>query len=178
MQIRKAVSLWAKAVGLALALAAATPAADGPEAAPAITRVRLPGRFAANTVSGVVARARQRLEQPACQRIYTDFMDTNGRPLRDVLAEAETSGEAQLGTLIFYDGSEQPRCASRQTLAFTFVRSTVVWVCAAQFTSTALKDPRLVEAVVIHESLHALGLGENPPSSSEITGRVMSRCMG
>ena len=30
--------------------------------------------------------------------------------------------------------------------------------------------------VVIHEELHSLGLGENPPSSQEITRRVESRC--
>jgi hypothetical protein len=30
--------------------------------------------------------------------------------------------------------------------------------------------------IVIHESLHALGLGENPPSSRDITNRVERRC--
>ena len=34
------------------------------------------------------------------------------------------------------------------------------------------------EAALIHESLHSLGLGENPPTSSEITSRVISRCRG
>ena len=32
------------------------------------------------------------------------------------------------------------------------------------------------EAVIIHETLHSLGLGENPPTSDEITWRVFSRC--
>jgi hypothetical protein len=32
------------------------------------------------------------------------------------------------------------------------------------------------EAYVIHEMLHSLGLGENPPSSLAITAKVMSRC--
>jgi hypothetical protein len=32
--------------------------------------------------------------------------------------------------------------------------------------------------IVIHELLHALGLGENPPLSVEITGQVMRRCGG
>jgi hypothetical protein len=30
--------------------------------------------------------------------------------------------------------------------------------------------------MVIHEILHTLGLGENPPTSIEITQRVESRC--
>jgi len=29
---------------------------------------------------------------------------------------------------------------------------------------------------IIHEMLHTLGLGENPPSSREITQRVNERC--
>lgn len=32
------------------------------------------------------------------------------------------------------------------------------------------------EAIVIHEMLHSLGLGENPPTSDYITSRVMERC--
>jgi hypothetical protein len=30
--------------------------------------------------------------------------------------------------------------------------------------------------MVIHEILHTLGLGENPPTSVEITQRVEARC--
>jgi len=29
---------------------------------------------------------------------------------------------------------------------------------------------------MIHEALHTLGLGENPPTSAEITERVLARC--
>ncbi|MGH9253012.1 MAG: hypothetical protein ACRD3C_00415 [Vicinamibacterales bacterium] len=38
--------------------------------------------------------------------------------------------------------------------------------------------PRLSGArgLVIHEFLHALGLGENPPTSDEITERVTAKC--
>ena len=32
------------------------------------------------------------------------------------------------------------------------------------------------EAMVINEMLHTLGLGENPPSTFEITDRVRDRC--
>jgi hypothetical protein len=34
------------------------------------------------------------------------------------------------------------------------------------------------ELLVIHELLHTLGLGENPPSSVDITRVVTSRCGG
>ena len=39
-----------------------------------------------------------------------------------------------------------------------------------------MKNPTLAEAMVIHEMLHTLGLGENPPTTFEITDRVLSRC--
>jgi hypothetical protein len=39
-----------------------------------------------------------------------------------------------------------------------------------------LRDPGLSASLIIHESLHTLGLGENPPSSSEITQHVERRC--
>jgi hypothetical protein len=36
--------------------------------------------------------------------------------------------------------------------------------------------PGIRENTLIHEMLHSLGLGENPPSSGEINGQVMRRC--
>jgi hypothetical protein len=38
------------------------------------------------------------------------------------------------------------------------------------------RNSRHAEALVIHEMLHSLGLGENPPPSDEITARVRARC--
>jgi len=37
-------------------------------------------------------------------------------------------------------------------------------------------EPGVAESLVIHEVLHTLGLGENPPASVEITRRVEARC--
>jgi hypothetical protein len=88
------------------------------------------------------------------------------------------SGAEHLGTLLFYDGSEQPRCRAARTLAFTFPGSQIVFVCTRTFVEAARRDPVVADAALIHESLHSLGLGENPPTSSEITSRVISRCRG
>jgi hypothetical protein len=49
-------------------------------------------------------------------------------------------------------------------------------VCTAWFREAFVTNPSKVEAVTIHEALHTLGLGENPPSSREITARVVERC--
>jgi hypothetical protein len=57
--------------------------------------------------------------------------------------------------------------------------SIVVYVCKA-FAEVALRQPAVAEAMLIHEVLHTLGLGEAPmpgqPTSLEITQRVQSRC--
>ena len=38
---------------------------------------------------------------------------------------------------------------------------------------SCLRNPTTTEIIVIHEFLHALGLGENPPTSQAITHRQM-----
>jgi hypothetical protein len=152
-------------------------AADGP-AAPGIVHVRLGGRYDAGTVQRSLDRARGRLERPQCQRVFAEFQDATGRPLQDALDRTGRSGAEHLGTLLFYDGGGQSRCSSGRTLAFTWVGSPIVFVCTQQFVAAARRDPILADAALIHESLHSLGLGENPPTSSEITSRVISRCRG
>jgi hypothetical protein len=54
--------------------------------------------------------------------------------------------------------------------------SRVVAFCGAAFAETERRNARLAEALVIHETFHSLGLGENPPSSHEITTRVLGSC--
>lgn len=50
-----------------------------------------------------------------------------------------------------------------------------VFVCPS-FRREAERDPWAAESWIIHELLDTLGLGENPPSSREITQRVTERC--
>jgi hypothetical protein len=50
-----------------------------------------------------------------------------------------------------------------------------VLVCPS-FPKTVDRERVTAEVYVIHEMLHTLGLGENPPSSREITRRVNGRC--
>jgi hypothetical protein len=61
-------------------------------------------------------------------------------------------------------------------LAFTEVGSQVVRICGRHFKERFLGSRRATEIIMIHEFLHTLGLGENPPTSEEITDRVRSRC--
>ena len=54
--------------------------------------------------------------------------------------------------------------------------SRVVYICGPQFALVDRDNPSQTEAFLIHEELHSLGLGENPPSPKEITARVLAMC--
>jgi hypothetical protein len=62
-----------------------------------------------------------------------------------------------------------------RTLAVTAPGSRAVWVCP-QFALEQRRDPGLAEVTLLHEALHSLGLGEDPPSAAEITSRIVTRC--
>ena len=79
---------------------------------------------------------------------------------------------------MFYDGSAQARCAGGGILGGTQPGSRVVFVCPVQFVAAYRRDKLLSETFVIHEMLHSLGLGENPPAPVEINQVVMKRCGG
>ena len=120
---------------------------------------------------------KRRLSDGECRRVFSDFQSrTLGRPLGDVLQSRGLTAEKHLETLVFKDGSGKPACASPGILAFTQVDGDTVFVCAPQFTRAVESNPGFAEIVLIHELLHTLGLGENPPTSGEITARVEERC--
>jgi hypothetical protein len=130
----------------------------------------------ASTLHRVLDGARDRLSDPRCQQVLDDFRDGAGRPLRARLEETGRTPEDYLGLIIFYDGRTHPRCARDGILAATSVGSRAVFVCPGELDMQARLNRRLAEATLIHEALHTLGLGENPPSSREITEQVIRRC--
>lgn len=116
--------------------------------------------------------ARERLGRPECQAVLTDFESGNGGRLDLVLRSTGRSAPEQLDLLLFESGLGRPACAGPVS-ASTHIQSRVVLICPRPF---ALLRPAEREAVLIHEMLHSLGLGENPPTSVAITARVMARC--
>ena len=126
------------------------------------------------TLQEAVLMASRWLGESGCQEIFSDFRDANGHALGETLRAAERDGAGYLRWLIFFDGSHERDCEERGAFATTKPGSRVVYVCPA-FKSLQ-SDRTLAAAIVIHEELHSLGLGENPPSSLEITNRVLSRC--
>jgi len=118
------------------------------------------------------AGARERLGDPGCLAVLTDFESINGGRLDLVLRSTGRTAQEQIDLLEFESGLGRPGCRAGQ-LAFTQIGSPAVSICLRPFT---LLPPKEQEAVLIHEMLHSLGLGENPPESVAITAQVLKRC--
>jgi hypothetical protein len=127
-------------------------------------------------VSQAVRGAHRRLADSQCQSVLSDFAEPSGRLLQSVLDEQGQTAQGFLSLLMFYDGASVPHCRTPGVLAFTQPGSRVIYVCSAWFRGAFELNPARVEAVIIHEALHSLGLGENPPRSQDITSQVVARC--
>ena len=139
-------------------------------------RIKMAYPLARHAVRGALDGATSWLADGRCETLLSEFRTVEGRPLLERLEAMGMSCEIYLGTILFVDGSSLGRCVGGQTLAFTTPGSRVVYICASQFADAWLTRPALAKAIIIHEALHTLGLGENPPSSHFITQRVMEVC--
>jgi hypothetical protein len=154
-----------------------TAVADTPDTAEAAPfRVRLQDLEAAQALRSALQGADERLSQPACRNVLTDFLDSTGSSLRTRIDSQGVSERAYLRWIVFAEDRHRGSCRSNGALAVTEPGSRVVFICPVAFARAAASNPELAEATVIHEMLHTLGLGENPPSSTEITARVLARC--
>ena len=127
-------------------------------------------------VQRAVEGAAERLARPGCQDVLNDFADQSGRPLGTRLAANGTSVADAFRSLRFYDDRQARRCRTGTALAFTETGSLVIRFCGNRFAKSFSENSSATEIVVIHEFLHALGLGENPPASGTITTQVARRC--
>ena len=140
------------------------------------TRVLIKGQTGV-IVQHVITGAMQRLERPACAGLLTEFQAADGLPLAMHVSERSVSAPEYLRTLWFADGDGQNLCHQvHGPVAFTAPGHSVVYVCGLHFVSTYQRNPKYAEILVIHEMLHAAGLGENPPSSEQISRTAMARC--
>jgi hypothetical protein len=96
-------------------------------------------------------------------------------PLADILAERGRTGQSQLTHVFFYYGSLLTVCKRGSLAAVTKPGSHATFVCPRGF-HTHCSNPLDARTTIIHELLHTLGLGENPPSSRQINVGVMRRC--
>jgi hypothetical protein len=128
-------------------------------------------------VRRAVERASERLATPGCSLLLMDFVDgRTGRPLAETLAASGRTPSTLFASLQFYDADHMVQCRWRNTWAWLAVGGDVVFVCQGRFNVLARKDQWLAANILVHEALHSLGLGENPPTSEEITAAVIRRC--
>jgi hypothetical protein len=161
---------------LPILLSLATTAWSGPEpAATGPLQVRVKSPMAARALAEAGEAALGRLAEPGCARIFSEFKGADGRTLQERLETLGRDGAAQLQTVRFYDGSARDACQRGRVLAVTEPGSLAVHVCP-RFVLTQRQDPTHAPELLIHELLHTLGLGENPPSSEEISRHVRTRC--
>ena len=145
------------------------------ETSATLRRIHLIAGADAAAVGEALAEARSRLDTPACQGLLTEFASQDGRPLAVVLEERHETVASSLDQLTFDDGSGAELCRNRARFAFTVPRSPSIHVCPG-FAGVLRRYPEEAVATLIHEALHSLGLGENPPSSRHIQDRVLARC--
>jgi hypothetical protein len=151
---------------------AATAAGDG-----VLRQIRVGHARDAFVVGRAVEVAARRLEDVACLEVLSVFHDARGNTLAEVLAAQGRTAPDHLRRLLFYSGTDRPQCRG-DALAWTVPGSHVVFVCPDRLRNAYAINPARVEAVILHEMLHTLGLGENPPRSLEITSRVEAACGG
>ena len=116
------------------------------------------------------------LANQQCEAVTSDFVDLRGQPLATRLAELGMKASDYLRIVLFYDGAGQGACKRDGILAYTAPGSRIIYLCGRTFLRAAQREPEETRTVVMHEMLHSLGLGENPPAAREITHRVKQRC--
>lgn len=124
----------------------------------------------------ILGQAAEWLSFPECQQLLSEFTDRDGRQLTAKLREIGVTVVEYLTLIVFEDGDNRGACRRRGILAFTAPGSRVIYLCGQDFARAVHVAPEEMRAVIIHEVLHSLGLGENPPTSKEITYRVKQRC--
>jgi hypothetical protein len=160
--------------GLVLAAVPAVASAREPTAA-APSRIRIAQRAQADLVRRSIEGAARRLAQGPCSLIFSDFQDSAGRSLSARLEALGTTGPEYVGWVYFQDGAHMSKCAREAVLAVATPGSRVIHICP-RFAELRRRHRGYAETVIIHETLHTLGLGEDPPSTHEITSRVRQRC--
>lgn len=127
-------------------------------------------------VTRAFASALERLGRERCLHVFSEFNDGAGRSLAENLEALNLTATGQLTSIRVADGAHEKSCAYPGVLAYTHPGASIIYVCGHRFASLARTNPRFAAALILHEQLHSLGLGENPPESQQITDSVLRGC--
>ena len=140
------------------------------------TRIYIDDGYVRDAVVRSLSGAAEWLEAAKCQALLSEFTDLHERALKERLAEFNVTLADYLRLLVFEDGERRRPCEPPGVLAFTSPNSRIVRVCGRAFVRAWQREPQEGRAAIIHEVLHSLGLGENPPAPRDITYRVKQLC--
>jgi hypothetical protein len=189
------VAVWLTAVSLGVPLTALGVQTDGsrnmPFAPPATSKTRSSGAsardlewphvvikdvYTRDAAKRSLTRAHEWLAKPECQSLFSEFRDEHGIALIERVHDLTATVQSYLQLVYFFDGEQNRVCKRDGVLAFTERGSRVIYLCGRDFERASHRNPPEVQATLIHEVLHSLGLGENPPSPRFITDRVRRLC--
>jgi hypothetical protein len=137
--------------------------------------VHIPDPVALQAGRQALDEARELLAKPRCMSVLDEYADREGRTLSDRLEILGVDVETYITMVEFIDDTRDRSCVEG-VLGFARPGRPVVHLCIDEFKRMWQRDPRYVVAALIHELLHTLGLGENPPSTQDITRRVVQLC--
>jgi hypothetical protein len=161
--------------GRACVVVFATCLAAGTAQSASLEKALVLGGMTGRALAQARTRALGLLEKEECRKVFSDFRDAEGRTLQEKLDALGQTPAEYLGAVHFLNGELQPLCRRSTVQMTTSGKSRYVYVCP-QFLQFQDRRPELGPMIVIHEALHTLGLGENPPTPMEITQRVAERC--
>lgn len=139
-------------------------------------RIYIDDVYVRDAARGALQDASQRLKMPKCRAVLNEFVDARGRPLTEKLAALDVDVPSYLQLLIFMNGERHRQCRRDGILAFTIPGSRIIYVCGRNFERSWRRDSPEIRGTIIHEVLHSLGLGEDPPSPRDITYRIQQLC--
>lgn len=123
-----------------------------------------------------IAEAARRLATAECRRVFSDFLAKDGSTMQHNLDVKGENPRGYLRWLIFQNASAEGICRRPDVVFSTTTGSRIIQVCAKRFVEAQFLSGGYAATLVIHEELHSLGLGENPPTSRDITLKVIARC--
>ena len=127
-------------------------------------------------VQSAITGALRRLEHPQCAGMLNELQGQDGLPLSYRLEATGLNAREYLASLRFVDGTNEGRCHRDSiTVAFTQPGSRVIYICSQRFSAFP-RNSAVADVSILHEFLHSLGLGEDPPSPGAISRIVQDHC--